>query len=94
LKILPLRKDAPIYIAPEKRPKFDENGEAIGIRGVRAIPVYETSVKLEENRRPVELRSPQFVYGSIRPTGLRGQSWENRLTGKTISLGKGPEVEL
>lgn len=45
LKILPLRKDTPMYIAPEKRPAFNEKGEALRIRGVKAIPVYEVEIK-------------------------------------------------
>jgi hypothetical protein len=44
--------------------------------------------------REVELRSSQFVYRLDTTDGLRGESWHNRLTGKTVSLGKGPEVEL
>jgi hypothetical protein len=47
LKILPLRKDTPIYIAPEKQPHFAENGEAIQVRGVKAIPVYEADANLK-----------------------------------------------
>ena len=42
----------------------------------------------------LELRSPQFIYRLDTANGLRGESWQNRLTGKTVSLGKGPEVEL
>ena len=38
LKVLPLRKDAPIYIAAEKRPEFDKNGEAVGVRGRAPSP--------------------------------------------------------
>ncbi len=44
--------------------------------------------------RGVELRSSQFVYRLDTADGLRGESWQNRLTGKTVSLCKGPEVEL
>jgi hypothetical protein len=42
LKILPLRKDAPIYIAAEKRPDFGGKSELDEIRNCRAIPVYES----------------------------------------------------
>ena len=45
-------------------------------------------------RESVELSSPQFVYRLDTADGLRGIAWENRMTGKSISLGNGPEVEL
>jgi hypothetical protein len=52
LKILPLRKDAPIYIAPEKKPAFAENDEAIRVRGIKAIPVYDTVIDLNAPTAP------------------------------------------
>ena len=48
LKFLPLRQDAPIYIAPEHRPAFDSSGEALQVRGITAAAVYEIEVKLED----------------------------------------------
>jgi hypothetical protein len=42
----------------------------------------------------VELISPAFVFRLDTADGLRGVAWENRLTGKTVSLGLGPEVEF
>ena len=42
----------------------------------------------------VELRSPSFVFVLDASAGLAGVSWENRLTGRRIPLGNGPEVEL
>jgi hypothetical protein len=42
----------------------------------------------------LEIRTPKFVYRLDTDDGLRGVAWENQLTGKTISLGNGPEVEL
>ena len=42
----------------------------------------------------VELHSPFFVYRLNTASGLRAQTWENRLTGKTVSLGGGSELEL
>jgi len=43
----------------------------------------------------VELHSPFFVLRlDSRGGGLRAQSWENRLTGRTLSLGGGPELEF
>ncbi|MFZ1937090.1 MAG: hypothetical protein WCB27_21720 [Thermoguttaceae bacterium] len=42
----------------------------------------------------VELQSSFFVYTLDVSGGLRAVKWENRLTGKTISLGRGPELEV
>jgi beta-galactosidase len=47
LKVLPLRKDAPVYLAPDKKPEFGESGEVARVRGVRAVPVYEAVVDME-----------------------------------------------
>jgi hypothetical protein len=41
VKILPLRKDAPIYIAEEHRPDFSDKNEIVQIDGIRFIPEYE-----------------------------------------------------
>ncbi len=41
-----------------------------------------------------ELRSPLFVLRLDTTAGLRAQSWENRLNGRTVSLGNGPELEF
>ena len=40
----------------------------------------------------VELRSPAFVFCLNTSSGLRAQWWENRLTGRRIALGNGPEL--
>jgi hypothetical protein len=42
----------------------------------------------------VELHSPAFVFRLDASDGLRAVAWENRLTGRTLSLGNGPEVEF
>jgi hypothetical protein len=42
----------------------------------------------------IELTSPSFVYRLDAADGLKGVAWKNRLTGKTISLGSGAEVEF
>jgi len=42
----------------------------------------------------VELRSPFFVFRLNAAEGLRAQAWENRLTGRKLSLGGGAEVEF
>jgi beta-galactosidase len=47
LKILPLHKDAPIYIAPEYRPDFNHADEALELRGVRLEGKYERQVTLK-----------------------------------------------
>jgi hypothetical protein len=41
----------------------------------------------------VELRSPSFVFRLDVAADLRAESWENRLTGRELALGKGPELE-
>ena len=42
----------------------------------------------------VELYSPFFVFRLDTTAELRAQSWENRLTGHTVKLGDGPELEI
>ena len=42
----------------------------------------------------VELCSPLFVVRLDTSAGLRAQAWENRVTGRTLQLGRGPELEL
>jgi beta-galactosidase len=37
LKVLPLRKDAPIYVPSEALPKFDSGGSAVGLNGIDVI---------------------------------------------------------
>jgi hypothetical protein len=44
LKILPLRKDAPIYIPQDRLPQFGENAEAIGVTGISLAPEYEITL--------------------------------------------------
>lgn len=40
----------------------------------------------------VELHSPFFVFFLDTASGLRAKSWENRLTGRHLPLGNGPEL--
>jgi hypothetical protein len=40
LKILPLRKDAPVSLEPQAVPTFDPKGEALDLRAITAIPQY------------------------------------------------------
>ena len=42
----------------------------------------------------VELHSPFFLFRLDTSAGLRARSWENRLTGREISLGNVTELEL
>jgi hypothetical protein len=42
----------------------------------------------------VSLRSPSFDFTLSTGDGLRAVSWKNNLTGRTLSLGNGPEVDF
>jgi hypothetical protein len=44
LRFLPLRQDAPIYIAPEHRPAFDGSGVALEVRGMRVEVEYKATL--------------------------------------------------
>ena len=44
VKILPLRRDAPIYLPKDRWPAFDASGQAAEIRSVTAEPLYEVAV--------------------------------------------------
>jgi len=59
-----------------------------------AEPVAEQACRVVEQEKRVELHSPFFVLRLDAAAGLRGVSWENRLTGQTISLGGGAELAL
>ena len=45
LKILPLRKDASIYIPKERLPQFGDNGEAIEVRQIAVAREYEVVLR-------------------------------------------------
>jgi hypothetical protein len=45
LKILPLRKDAPIYIPKDRLPAFGENDQAVGVNEVTSEPEYEVEIR-------------------------------------------------
>jgi alpha-L-fucosidase len=63
--------------------------------GVSVIALdIEGAPLVSERKTALELRSAKFVYQLDTADGLRGVAWQNRLTGKSISLGNGPEVEL
>lgn len=42
--ILPLRKDAPIYLAEEARPKFNDAGVAVELKSVEIVPRYQAQL--------------------------------------------------
>jgi hypothetical protein len=46
LRILPLRKDAPIYLPAGARPSFPATGEVAVLNGVQVIPEYEAVADL------------------------------------------------
>ena len=45
VSILPLRKDAPIYLADEARPRYDQNGEALMLKSVEIVPSYQVQIR-------------------------------------------------
>ena len=51
-----------------------------------------TAIRIEGQR--VVLASPAFAFTLDTADGLRAVSWENRLTGRTLALGGGREVEF
>ena len=46
LKVLPLRKDFPVYIQEDRMPAFGGNGQAVGLEKVTATPEYHATMKL------------------------------------------------
>jgi len=50
--------------------------------------------RVVQQEKRIELCSPFFVFCLDTAAGLRAQSWENRLTGRTLCLGNGPELEF
>ncbi len=44
--------------------------------------------------KQITLQSPAFAFTIDTSDGLRGVSWQNRLTGRTLSLGNGSELGL
>ncbi|MBN1421761.1 MAG: hypothetical protein JXP34_23510 [Planctomycetes bacterium] len=59
-----------------------------------AVLAAAPSCEVAREGTKVELRSPSFVFRLDARDGLRAESWENRRTGKTIALGRGPEIDL
>lgn len=52
------------------------------------------SCRVLRNEKQVELHSPFFVFSLDTTNGLRAEAWENRLSGRTICLGGGPELKV
>ncbi len=50
LNIMPLRKDAPIYLPASAWPPFPRSGEIADVFGVHAVPEYEVQVDVREPR--------------------------------------------
>ncbi len=54
----------------------------------------EEGCRVVQQEKQVELGSPFFAFRLDTAAGLRAESWENRLTGRKLSLGNGPELEF
>ena len=68
---------------------------------VSSIPLFAvcasasgTACEVARSGDAVELQSPHFVFRLSTARGLRAESWQNRLTGRTLGLGGGAEVEF
>ncbi len=59
LKIMPLRKDAKIYLPHDAWPQFPPSGEIAEVSGIRVAPEYEVRVDLGERR--YRLRKKSFL---------------------------------
>jgi hypothetical protein len=46
LRILPLRKDAPIYLPPEERPEFNNRDQMVWVKSITASPQVEMKFNL------------------------------------------------
>ena len=61
---------------------------------VQTTTAQAQGCRVVQQGKQVELQSPFFVLRLDAAAGLRAQSWENRATGKRVSLGGGPELEV
>lgn len=59
-----------------------------------AEPVKQEACRVVRGDGGVELHSPFFVFRLDTTAGLRARSWNNRVTGQTIALSNGPELEV
>lgn len=72
-------------------------GMAKAVTAVGRTPAQPASIllcRVEQQEKQVELHSPHSVFRLDITSGLRAVSWENRLTGHTLSLGNGLELEF
>lgn len=61
---------------------------------VTAEPVVGRDCAVKRQGSKVELQSPMFAYGLDTADGLRAEWFENRLTGRKLSLGRGRELDM
>lgn len=59
-----------------------------------AEPAGEPGCRVVRQDQKIELQSPAFAFLLDTSDGLRAESWENRVTGRKISLGQGAELDL
>lgn len=52
----------------------------------------EAGCRVERHDQRLELRSPLFAFVLDTSDGLRAASWEHRIAGRTIGLGRGAEL--
>jgi hypothetical protein len=58
------------------------------------LAAEENGCRVVQKGTGVELQSPFFVFRLDLRAGLRAEGWEDRLTGRRVSLGGGPELEV
>lgn len=51
LEIMPLRKDAPVYIQADRLPEFGGRKDVVDVVSVTAVPEYEISLQLERRKQ-------------------------------------------
>ncbi|MGA9407518.1 MAG: glycosyl hydrolase 53 family protein, partial [Bacteroidota bacterium] len=61
LKILPLRKDAPIYLPENSWPEFADKSEIAAVKEIATSPEYEVKVSVQSD---TTIPSPKFVLGA------------------------------
>jgi hypothetical protein len=66
----------------------------VGAIWAAAAPAAEPACGVVCDGTAVELHSSAFVFRLDTSDGLRAVAWENRLTGRTLDLGRGVEVEF
>ncbi len=63
-------------------------------RPATADAAKQPSSRVVVHDQTVELQSPTFEFVLSAAGQLRAVSWKNRLTGRTLNLGYGPEIEF